>query len=149
MKKNWSKLIRKDRNVPFLNDSRTFHPNLSNVEWFWMNHFETRSRNDFENLILELTGLVWVIRRSLKSRQMWKDGWGQNVSFGRQMNFFCQNGKVETGPSSVKSIHVNIWFQWNRCEKWIRLNPGISLWFNQGTIHRVKMFEISIANWHW
>ena len=34
-----------------------------------------------------------------------------------EMNFFSQNGKVETGPSCVKSIHVNIWFQWNHASR--------------------------------
>ena len=53
---------------------------------------------------------------------------------------FCQNGKVETGPSCVKSIHVNIWFQWNHAKTESDC-PGISLWFNQGTIHKVKMFQ--------
>ena len=86
---------------------------------------------------------------------MWKDGWGQNVSFGRQMNFFCQNGKVETGPSCVKSIHVNIWFQWNHAKTESDC-PGISLWFNQETIHKVRIWEITVSSrlqwsnhWNW
>ena len=86
---------------------------------------------------------------------MWKDGWGQNVSLSRQMNFFCQNGKVETGPSCVKSIHVNIWFQWNHAKTESDC-PGISLWFNQETIHKVRIWKITVSSglqwskhWNW